>query len=271
MKTIVITGASSGIGKATAKYFAQKGWNVAATMRHPEKETELPTLKNIKCFRLDVTDSASIDNAYDEIYKEYGTVDALFNNAGYCLFGPLELSTEEQIRKTYETLLVGLTLVTKKFIPSLRENGGGVIISTSSVGGLMTLPLTPTYHASKYAVEGLMEGLSYELNPFNIECKLVEPGGIQTDFWSRSYQMTDGVKGSAYDPQAVNYLKQMTVAESPNRAKPKDVAKVVYEAVTDGKHKWRYTVACDDFIAYRKFMTDEQWFDAMCKRYNEKN
>lgn len=160
MKTIVITGASSGIGKATARYFAQKGWNVAATMRHPEKEMELSSMENIRCFQLDVTDSVSIDNAYTAICKEYGTVDALFNNAGYCLFGPLELSTEEQIRKTYETLLVGLTLVTRKFIPALRENGSGVIVSTSSVGGVMTLPLTPTYHAAKYAVEGLIEGLS---------------------------------------------------------------------------------------------------------------
>lgn len=270
MKTIVITGASSGIGKATAKYFAEKGWNVAATMRHPEKEKELSQLKNIKCFQLDVTDSDSIDKAYSAVRREYGAIDALFNNAGYCLFGPLELSSEEQIRKTYETLLIGLTLVTRKFIPALRENGGGVIVSTSSVGGVMTLPLTPTYHASKYAVEGLMEGLSYELHPFHIECKIVEPGGIQTDFWSRSYVVADGVKGSPYDPEAVKYLSQMTVAESPNLAKPEDVAEVVYEAVTDGKHKWRYTVACDEFIAYRKSMSDEEWFELMCKRYEGK-
>lgn len=268
MKTIVITGASSGIGKATAKYFAEQGWNVAATMRHPERETELPTLENVTCFTLDVTDTASIDSAYAAIRKKYGTIDALFNNAGYCLFGPLELSTEEQIRKTYDTLLVGLTLVTRKFIPALRENGGGVIISTSSVGGVMTLPLTPTYHAAKYAVEGLMEGLSYELHPFHIDCKIVEPGGIQTDFWSRSFEMTDGVKGSPYDPQAVRYLEQMTTAENPNRAQPQDVAKVVFQAVTDGKHQWRYTVASDDFIAYRKSMTDEQWYETMCRQYD---
>lgn len=267
MKTIVITGASSGIGKATAIYFARQGWNVAATMRHPEKERELPEWKNIKCFQLDVTESASIDSAYAAIREEYGTVDALFNNAGYCLFGPLELSTEEQIRKTYDTLLVGLTLVTRKFIPSLRENGGGVIISTSSVGGVLTLPLTPTYHAAKYAVEGLMEALSYELHPFNIACKIVEPGGIQTDFWSRSYAMAEGVEKSAYAPEAVRYLSQMTAAQSPARSKPEDVAAVVYEAVTDGSYKWRYTVACDELIARRRSMSDEEWFEVMCRRY----
>lgn len=194
MKTIVITGASSGIGKATAKYFAAKGWQVAATMRTPEKEFELTTFSNVKLFKLDVTDSKSIDNAYQAIRSEYGTVDALLNNAGYALFGPLELSTEEQIRHVYDTLLLGVTLVTRKFIPALRDNGGGSILTVSSVGGLLTLPLTPTYHAAKYAVEGLMEGLSYELYPFNIYCKLIEPGGIQTDFWNRSLAITEGVK-----------------------------------------------------------------------------
>lgn len=267
MKTIVITGASSGIGKATAKYFAEKGWQVAATMRHPEKENELSKMKNVKLFRLDVTNSASIGASFAEISAEYGTIDALFNNAGYCLFGPLELSTEEQIRKAYDTLLVGLTLVTRRFIPLLRENGGGTIISTSSVGGVLTLPLTPTYHAAKYAVEGLMEGLSYELYPFHIACKIVEPGGIQTDFWNRSYEMAKGVKGSPYDPEAIKYLEAMTKAESPNRAKPEEVAKVVYEAVTDGKQKWRYPVASENFIAHRRSMSDEKWLEATCKRY----
>lgn len=271
MKTIVITGASSGIGKATAKFFAGKGWNVAATMRRPEQETELSAMKNIKCFRLDVTDSASIEAAYGAVREEYGTVDVLFNNAGYCLFGPLELSTEEQIRRTYDTLLVGLTLVTRRFIPLLRENGGGTIISTSSVGGVLTLPLTPTYHAAKYAVEGLMEGLSYELAPFHIDCKLVEPGGIQTDFWNRSYEMAAGIEGSPYDPQAVRYLAGMTAVpegdEGSKRAVPEDVAAVVYEAATDGIHKWRYTVACQEFIDWRRTMTDEQWFENNCKQY----
>lgn len=267
MKTILITGASSGIGKATAKYFAEKGYNVIATMRHPEKEEELNHIGNIALCRLDVTDSISIDEAYEAIKEEYGTIDVLLNNAGYCLFGPLELSSEEQIRKTYDTLLVGLTLVTKKFIPLLRNNGGGTIISISSVGGVMTLPLTPTYHAAKYAVEGLMEGLSYELSPFHIDCKIIEPGGIETDFWNRSYDMAKGIEGSPYDPEAVRYLENMTRAESPSRAKPIEVAKVIYEAASDGKHKWRYTVACDDFVARRKAMSDEEWYSLMRQQY----
>ena len=139
MKTIVITGASSGIGKATAKYFANQGWQVAATMRNPPQETELTALKNVKLFQLDVTDRQSIAKAYEAIRMEYWTVDVLLNNAGYALFGPLELSTEDQIRRAYDTLLLGTTLVTRQFIPMLRENGGGSIISLSSVGGVLVM------------------------------------------------------------------------------------------------------------------------------------
>lgn len=266
MSTIVITGASSGIGKATAKRFAAAGWNVAATMRHPERETELAGMPGVQLFALDVTDSASIESARAQISEVYGTVDVLFNNAGYCLFGPLELSTETQIRDAYDTLLVGLTLVTRAFIPLMREHGG-TIMSTSSVGGVLTLPLTPTYHAAKYAVEGLMEALSYELAPFNIACKIIEPGGIQTDFWNRSLAMTEGIAGSAYDPEAVRYLEGMTQPESENRAKPEDVADVAFTAATDGTMHWRYTVACDDFIAYRHSMTDDEWYEQTCTRY----
>ena len=270
MKTIVITGASSGIGKATAIYFAGKGWNVAATMRNPEKETELKGVMNVKCFTLDVTDSDSIDAAYEEIRQEYGTIDVLFNNAGYCLFGPLELSTEKQIRDTMDVLVIGLMLVTKKFLPLLRENGGGTIINTSSVGGVLTLPMTPTYHAAKYAVEGLTEALSYELAPFHIDVKSIEPGGIKTDFWNRSFVMTEGVEGSPYEKEAGRALGGFLAPRNPaqdNRAEPKDVAEVVFKAATDGTHHWRYAVASQEFIDWRNTMTDDEWYETQVRNY----
>ncbi|MEK1387013.1 SDR family NAD(P)-dependent oxidoreductase [Limosilactobacillus fermentum] len=108
-------------------------------MRNPPQETELTALKNVKLFQLDVTDSQLIAKAYEAIRMEYWTVDVLLNNAGYALFGPLELSTEDQIRRAYDTLLLGTTLVTRQFIPMLRENGGGSIISLSSVGGVLVM------------------------------------------------------------------------------------------------------------------------------------
>lgn len=261
MSTIVITGASSGIGKATAKLFAAKGWQVAATMRHPEREIELTALPGVRCYQLDVTDPAGIEATRDAILADFGRVDVLLNNAGYALFGPLELSSEEEIRRAYDVLLLGPTLVTRAFIPHLRTNRSGVIITVSSVGGVLTLPLTPTYHAAKYGVEGLMEGLSYELRPFNVACKLIEPGGIQTDFWGRSMAVTPGVEDSDYAPTAGPYLANMTQPESANRASADDVATAIFEAATDGKWTWRYPVASAEFIAFRRTMSDAEWCD----------
>ena len=270
MKTIVITGASSGIGKATALYFANQGWNVAATMRNPSKEKELTAYPNIKLFALDVTNSDSIKQAYEAIKEEYTTIDVLFNNAGYCLFGPLELSTEKQIRDTLDVLVVGLMLTTKQFLPLLRENKGGTIINTSSVGGVLTLPMTPTYHAAKYAVEGLTEALSYELAPFHIDVKVIEPGGIKTDFWNRSFVMTEGVENSPYAKEAGKALGGFLAPRDPkddNRAEPIEVAKTVFEAATDGKHTWRYTVASKEFIEWRNSMSDDEWYELQVSNY----
>lgn len=268
MNTIVITGASSGIGKATAKLFAAKGWQVAATMRHPEQETELAALPGVRCYRLDVTDADSIDTACETILADFGRVDVLLNNAGYALFGPLELSSEEEIRRAYDVLLLGPTLVTRKFIPHFRSNRSGVIITLSSVGGVLTLPLTPTYHAAKYGVEGLMEGLSHELLPFNVLCKLVEPGGVQTDFWNRSMVVTPGVEDSDYAATAGPYLANMTQPHSDNRASAETVAEVIWEAATDGRRTWRYAVASADFIAYRRSMTDDEWLEHVQSQYD---
>lgn len=271
MKTIVITGASSGIGKETAKYFASKGWNVVATMRNIQKAQELKDLDHVYIYSLDVTDQKSINNAYEQIKQQFGKIDVLLNNAGYCLFGPLELSSDEQIKQTYDTLFYGVTMVTKTFIPLLRANQEGTIITVSSVGGVLTLPLTPTYHAAKYGVEGLMEALTYELAPFNIRCKLIEPGGIQTDFWNRSYQMTSGIEESVYAKEVLPYLQIMTQNSNSDRCLPIEVSKVIYEAATDQSLKLRYTVASQEFIDWRKSMSDEQWLEMQIKMYKGEN
>ena len=171
-----------------------------------------------------------------------------------------------KIRNTYDVLLTGVTLVTRAFTGLLRANGGGSIITVSSVGGAMTLPLTPTYHAAKYAVEGLMEGLSYELAPFGIDCKIIEPGGVQTDFWGRSNTVVD-VADTPYEAEAGRYLEGMTQPVSDNRATPGLVADKIYEAATDGKHTWRYPVACEEFLAWRHTMTDEEWYELQVRQY----
>src|SRR5262249_51783053 len=186
-KTILITGASSGIGKATAKYFQQKGWNVVATMRTPEKEQELTSLDRVLVVRLDVQDAASIGRAVKAGIERFRKIDVLLNNAGYGAFGPLEATPMEKIRRQFDVNLIGLLETTKALLPHFRANRDGVIINISSIGGRMTFPLGTLYRGTKFAVEGVSEALSFEMAAIGVRVKIVEPGAIKTDFGGRSF------------------------------------------------------------------------------------
>ena len=159
-ETILITGASTGIGKVTAKHFQSNGWNVIATMRTPEKETELSGLDRVLVTRLDVTDSASIETAVAEGIAKFGGIDVLMNNAGYGAYGPLEAFPMDNIRKQFDTNVIGLLEVTKAVLPHFRTRKSGIIVNISSIGGRMTFPLGTLYHGTKFAVEGLSEARS---------------------------------------------------------------------------------------------------------------
>lgn len=236
-KTIFITGASSGLGKSTAKLFAQKGWNVIATMRNPEKETELNLISGIRLLALDVTDAAQISETIGELLKTT-SVDVVFNNAGYALGGPFEGATDEQLQQQIDTNLMGVLRVTKAFIAHFRERRSGVFIATTSIGGHVAFPFLAPYNATKWALEGWSESLWYELSRFGIQVKTVAPGGIKTDFDGRSLTMT---RHAAYDSVME---KVEPVMRDPKRMKnyatPEQIAEVVYEAATDGKAQLRY-------------------------------
>ncbi|MCF8411131.1 MAG: SDR family NAD(P)-dependent oxidoreductase, partial [Crocinitomicaceae bacterium] len=162
-KTIFITGASSGIGKETAKLFQAKGWNVIATMRNPEKETELNQLENVMVAQLDVLDVNSIQKAFTEGIQKFGGIDALLNNAGYGAYGPLEAFNRDNIVRQFNTNVIGLLDVTRAVLPHFREHKKGIIINISSIGGKMTFPLASLYHGTKFAVEGISESLNFEV------------------------------------------------------------------------------------------------------------
>jgi len=166
MKTIFITGASTGIGKAAAKLFAANGWKVIATMRKPESETELNLIGNITLLPLDVTNLDQIKETTQKAIA-LGPVDVVFNNAGYGLAGPLEGMADEQITKQLDTNLLGVMRVTQAFITHFREKQSGLFISTTSIGGLVTFPFFSIYHASKWALEGWSESMSFELKIWN--------------------------------------------------------------------------------------------------------
>ena len=180
MKTVLITGCSSGIGEATAKYFAAQGWSVAATMRNPAATESFKDVPNVKVVALDVTDKASVEKAVAETLSAFGQIDALVNNAGYGLFGPFELASDEAIARQFKTNVFGLFDVTRAVLPTMRAQHSGVIVNVSSIGGLTTFPMNSLYHATKFALVGFSESLSFELAPFGIQVKIVAPGGVAT-------------------------------------------------------------------------------------------
>ena len=158
-KTILITGSSTGIGRASVKKFQGEGWNVIATMRTPDKEEELQQLDNVLVTKLDVQDQTTIRSAFEEGIKQFGTVDVVLNNAGYGLMDTFESADDESIRRQFDVNVFGLFDVTKAALPHFRANKSGLFINISSIGGKMTFPLMPLYHATKFAVEGFSESI----------------------------------------------------------------------------------------------------------------
>ena len=259
-KTILITGASSGIGKATAALFQEKGWNVVATMRTPEKDQDLAQRDNVLVTRLDVTDAASIAAAVDAGIGRFGRIDVLVNNAGYGAYGPLEAFSMDKIRRQFDTNVIGLLEVTKALLPHFRANGDGVIVNISSIGGKMAFPLGTLYHGTKFAVEGLSEALSFEMEEIGVTVKIVEPGAIATDFGGRSFDFTND-EGMAEYQRVVQKLFAALGPAMENAAPPRVVADVIYEAATDGTGRLRYTAGEDarEYMANRKAQDDESF------------
>jgi NAD(P)-dependent dehydrogenase (short-subunit alcohol dehydrogenase family) len=254
-KTVLITGASSGIGESTAKYFLEKGWNVAATMRSPSKAGEWTTAENVICPRLDVTLPETIENSVHETIERFGRVDVLVNNAGYALMGPIEGVTPEQLEHQFQTNVFGLVSAIQKVLPMMRQQGRGTIINVASVGGRLAFPLTSSYHATKWAVEGLSESIRYELRPFNIQVKIIEPGGIKTNFIDRG---TSWVSHPKYT-DLVDRVKQFSAELNDSLPAPEGVAKTIYRAATDRSQRLRYSPYGEAFLLMHAILPDSLW------------
>ncbi|MBA4851839.1 SDR family oxidoreductase [Emticicia sp. BO119] len=254
-QTILITGASSGIGKITAKYFAEHGWNVAATMRTPAKETELKQIPNIKLYQLDVTDEASIAKAIEDAIKDFGKIDVLINNAGYGAVGIFEKATKEQIQKQFDTNVFGVMNVTRQILPYFRAKKGGTIINVSSMGGRITFPLYSVYHATKWALEGWAESLQFEVRQFGVRIKNIEPGAIKTDFLGRSMDIFK--KESLKDYDRYEEITTKNMDESYKSAPDgRVVAKTIFKAANDSSFKLRYPASPQSsmFLTLRKLL-----------------
>jgi NAD(P)-dependent dehydrogenase (short-subunit alcohol dehydrogenase family) len=273
MSSIFITGASSGIGKATARYFAEKGWDVIATMRSPEKQKELSKLSNVLVLKLDVERKDTIEQALSRSIEQIGKIDVLLNNAGYGTMGLFESATDEQIRRQFDVNVFGLMNMTKATLPHFRANQSGMIINVSSMGGKVAFPTMSLYHATKFAVEGFTESLLFELLSQKIRVKLIEPGMIKTDFFGRSIELLS-------DDSLTNYrefIDAMSMGRHKMEASPQGqptspdlVAEVIYQAATDNSDQLRYVVGEDAkaLIKIKEEQGDRRFLKHMSNMYS---
>ena len=269
-KTVLITGSSTGIGIAAVDEFLARGWNVAATMRTPEKAPKFSHAENLKIYALDVTEFTSIKRAIDLAIQDFGKIDVIVNNAGYGAVGIFEKASPEEIQKQFNTNVFGVMNVIREILPHFREQKGGTIINVTSMGGLITFPLYSVYHGTKWALEGFGEALQYELKPFNIRVKNVEPGAIKTDFYSRSMNVFSNPSITAYDKyeHIVFTNTQNTEKTAPG---PEVVARKILKAASSTSSRIRYAVGGQGplLLMVRK-MIPLNWFMGIVRMVTEK-
>lgn len=268
-KTVFITGASSGIGKATAKRFKAEGWNVVATMRNTQDGTDLEG-DGVLVTKLDLLDSESIKRAVKETVEHFGKIDVLINNAGYGAYGPLEATPMDVLRRQFDVNLFGLAEVIKEVLPLMREHKDGTIVNVSSIGGRMAFPFGSLYHGSKWAVEGLSEALHFEVRLFGVRVKLIEPGGVNTDFSGRSFVFSNDESLEEYQPLVESFIEAMSNMDTSRNQNAQEVAEVIWEAATDGSDQLRYISGNDARATLGNRYsseTDEQFVEYMRKSY----
>ncbi len=239
MKTVLITGCSSGYGLETARYFLAQGWQVIATMRTLQ-EGLFPPSKNLRILALDVTRPDSILAVLDTA----GPIDVLVNNAGIGLFGAFEATPMSTIRDLFETNTFGVMAMCQAVIPQFRERQAGIIINVTSSATLAPFPLVAPYSASKMAIEGFTASLELELKTFNVQVKLVEPGyGPTTRFTANGQQRMQGLIPAAYELFAHSVFAGF--ANIPAVTREIDVAETVWRAASDTSNQLRFPAGAD--------------------------
>jgi NAD(P)-dependent dehydrogenase (short-subunit alcohol dehydrogenase family) len=274
-RTVLITGSSTGFGEATGRLFAERGWNVVATMRRTEDGAALAVLDNVLVTRLDVEDRGSIDAGITAGIERFGRIDVLINNAGFGLYGVFEATPREKLMEQFAVNVFGLMDVTRAILSHFRANRAGVIVNISSGAGVFTLPMSSLYCASKFAMEGFSEALSYELAGLGIAVKIVEPGGVtSTNFVARSDQE------AALASPLPDYRPFVTAANeifdglrAARAGSTSDgVAEAIFAAATDGTDRLRYiaTEEIKPLIAMRRETSEDEYIAFMRGRFMPK-
>lgn len=270
-KAVLITGCSTGIGRATAQRLARAGHIVYASARRLDAIRDLEAL-GCKILSLDVCDEVSMLAAVAQVEREQGAVGVLVNNAGYGSEGPFEEIPMEEIRRQFETNVFGLIRLTQLVLPGMRRQGWGKIVNLSSVGGRMTLPGGSFYHATKYGVEALSDALRFEVSAFGIDVVIVEPGAIKTNFGDTAIEKVDA-SASADSPYAEfrEHLKHQIRdafegAMSRLAGEPDDVARTIETAITATRPRTRYPVTFGaHFLIFLRRWLPDRGFDAFLR------
>ncbi|MEK6968551.1 MAG: SDR family oxidoreductase [Nanoarchaeota archaeon] len=246
-EVVLITGCSSGIGRTTALYLANRDYTVYATARKQEDlksivEDSKKIGKQIYGAQLDVNDVTTCRKVVSAIVKKEGKIDILINNAGFGQMGPLEDLTDKQIRDQMETNFFASVRMMQLVIPPMRNQRKGKIVNISSVGGRIAFPLASIYNASKFALEGLSESISGELKQFNIDVILIEPGYVKTRFAETAEKKIEGMNTGKESPyhSMITHWRNMYNKMEGNAGKPEDVAEVIFKSITDENPKLRY-------------------------------
>jgi NAD(P)-dependent dehydrogenase (short-subunit alcohol dehydrogenase family) len=260
-RAVLVTGCSTGIGRATAERLAAAGWPVWASARRVESVADL-SAKGCKTIALDVCDEGSMQRAVAEVEKSHGAVGVLVNNAGYGSEGPVEEVPMEEVRRQFETNFFGLARMCQLVLPGMRRQSWGKIVNLSSMGGRMTLPGGGFYHATKYAVEALSDALRFEVRGFGVDVVVIEPGPIKTGFGGTAIDKVRAL-GAADSPYAefreVLASQIQGAYEGPLgvfAAGPEAVAKKIERAISARRPRTRYpvTAAARIFMATRRFV-----------------
>ena len=267
----LVTGCSSGLGRALAETLLEKGYDVAVTARRPETVADLVDAhpEHAIALRLDVTDRASIDEAVAATVERFGTIDVLVNNAGYCLRGAVEECTPEEIQAQFDTNFFGPVALIQRVLPGMRAARRGTIVNYSSIAALKTAVGSTFYAASKAAIEALTDGLGGEVAPLGIKVMIVEPGPFATDFYNRSLNVNEtDIADYATTSGARKARQEDPAASGSGWGSPRGAAEAVITAVESGEPPLRLLLGqvainrAEELIAEKQAEIDE-WRDVI--------
>tara|TARA_B100001146_G_scaffold140493_1_gene123255 strand:- start:364 stop:1182 length:819 start_codon:yes stop_codon:yes gene_type:complete len=266
-KVVLVTGASSGIGEATAQTLCDAGWKVYAGARRIDKMEALEA-KGVHTMKLDVTTEESMTECVAKILSKEDRIDALVNNAGYGSYGSLEDVPMEEARYQFEVNVFGLARLTQLVLPNMRERKRGKIINVSSIGGKLGEPHGCWYHATKFAVEGLSDSLRMELQQFNIDVVVIQPGAIKTEWGGIARENMLKISGHTVYGNLANKHIAMLEKFDGQGSEPSVIADTILTACMSAKPKTRYAIGNSaGMMLFMKKVLPDRLFDKMMLSY----